>query len=143
MRILNRLLTMVLLTLSTTLPATAQQPSGGKLPTRWDKDVSATSPLPDYPRPQMMRKAWMSLNGSWEYALTDKAAAEAPTTFEGRILVPYPMESALSGVHKASVPDQRLWYRLTFTVPAAWPETDVPTPLSSVLLRVAVRQKEC
>ena len=120
MRTLNRLLTMVLLTLSATLPATAQKPSGGKLPTRWDKDVSATNPLPDYPRPQMVRKAWQSLNGSWEYALTDRAATEAPTTFEGRILVPYPMESALSGVHKASVPGQRLWYRRTFTVPSAW-----------------------
>lgn len=116
----NRWIVLALLTLSVALPAAAQTPSGGKLPTRWDKDVSATSPLPDYPRPQMVRKAWQSLNGSWDYALTDKAATAAPTTYDGRILVPYPMESALSGVHKPSVPEQRLWYRRTFTVPAAW-----------------------
>ena len=116
----NRWIAIALMALSAALPATAQTPSGGKLPTRWDKDVSASNPLPDYPRPQMVRKAWQSLNGSWEYALTDKAAKVAPTAYEGRILVPYPYESALSGVHRASVPNHRLWYRRTFTVPTAW-----------------------
>ena len=102
------------------LPAMAQTPSGGKLPTRWDKNVSATSPLPDYPRPQQVRRAWKSLNGPWDYALADKAVMEAPRSYEGHILVPYPMESALSGVHKASIPNQTLWYHRTFTVPANW-----------------------
>jgi hypothetical protein len=110
----------LLLSLRFVLPAGAQTPSGGKLPTRWDKDVSATNPLPDYPRPQMARKAWQNLNGSWEYGLTDKAVTAAPTAFSGRILVPYPYESALSGVQKPSAPNQRLWYRRTFTVPPSW-----------------------
>ncbi|MBV9848430.1 MAG: glycoside hydrolase family 2 [Armatimonadetes bacterium] len=109
-----------LLALGLALPAGAQGVSGGRLPTRWDKDVSATSPLPDYPRPQMVRKAWQSLNGPWDYALTDKDATAAPAAYAGRILVPYPYESALSRVGKASVPDQRLWYRRAFTIPSSW-----------------------
>ena len=106
--------------LAFTLPAGAQTVSGGKLPTRWDAQVSPTSPLPDYPRPQMTRAQWQSLNGPWDYGFTDKAATAAPAAYTGKILVPYPMESALSGVAHPSAPDQRLWYRRTFTVPAAW-----------------------
>ncbi len=67
----------------------------------------------------MVRKAWMSLNGPWTYGLTNKTSVDPPSLM-GQILVPYPMESALSGVQKASVPDQQIWYRRTFTVPAAW-----------------------
>ncbi|MDQ2731824.1 MAG: hypothetical protein M3Y56_09215, partial [Armatimonadota bacterium] len=102
------------------LPAGAQGVSGGKLPTRWDKDVSATNPLPEYPRPQMVRQDWQSLNGSWDYALADKAVTTAPAAYDGHILAPYPYESALSGVAKPSIPGQRLWYHRTFTVPAGW-----------------------
>ncbi len=93
---------------------------GGKLPTRWDKDINPASPLPDYPRPQMTRGQWQNLNGSWDYGITDAAATAAPTAYDGKILVPYPYESALSGVSKPSLTTQRLWYRRTFTVPAAW-----------------------
>ncbi len=100
-------------------PALAQV-SGGKLPTRWDKDVSPTSPLPEYPRPQLVRLKWQSLNGPWDYAVTDPKATAAPTTYVGKILVPYPYESALSGVGKPSIVDKRLWYRRTFTIPPAW-----------------------
>ena len=102
------------------LPAGAQTPSGGRLATRWAKLVSPTNALPDYPRPQMTRARWQSLNGPWDYGLTDSAATIAPTTYDGKILVPYPYEAPLSGVGKASPATQRLWYRRTFTVPAAW-----------------------
>ena len=98
----------------------AWQPADNFLPTRWSKDVSPTSALPDYPRPQMTRTAWQSLNGLWEYGLTPSDAAAPPAVYDGQILVPYPYESALSGVHKPSPVTQRLWYRRTFTVPAAW-----------------------
>lgn len=100
-------------------PAGAQV-SGGRLPTRWDKDVSPSSPLPEYPRPQMVRKQWLSLNGPWDYALSAQTSATAPTAYTGKILVPYPYEAALSGVGKPSIPDQRLWYRRTFRVPTGW-----------------------
>lgn len=96
------------------------QPVPGPLVTRWAKDVSPKNALPDYPRPQMTRNSWQNLNGLWDFALTDAAATAPPTAFDGKILVPYPYESALSGVGKPSIPDRRLWYRRTFTVPAKW-----------------------
>ncbi len=66
----------------------------------------------------MVRAEWLNLNGLWEYA--QAAAGEAPPAgkpLAGRILVPYPVESALSGVMQRM---DRLWYRRTFTLPAAW-----------------------
>ena len=108
-------------TLAAARPAAAQDISGGKLPTRWAKLVSPTNALPDYPRPQMTRTRWQSLNGPWDYALTDSEATAPPAAFDGgKILVPFPYEAPLSGVGKASPTSQRLWYRRTFTVPAAW-----------------------
>ena len=115
-----KFLATIALLLSILVPALAQQPLGNALPTRWDSQVSPANALPDYPRPQMTRVNWQSLNGSWDYALADQTTATAPAAYTGKILVPFPMESVLSGVHKASVPDQRLWYRRTFMVPADW-----------------------
>lgn len=108
-------------TLAAVRPAAAQDISGGKMPTRWAKLVSPANALPDYPRPQMTRTRWQSLNGTWSYALTDSDATTPPAAFDGgKILVPFPYEAPLSGVGKASPVKQRLWYRRTFTVPAAW-----------------------
>ncbi|WP_448635229.1 hypothetical protein [Pedobacter panaciterrae] len=67
--------------------------------TRWAKEVSAINTLKEYPRPQMVRPNWTSLNGLWDYAITPKNV-DAEVLFEGKILVPYPIESALSGVKK-------------------------------------------
>jgi hypothetical protein len=105
--------------LSLSVTASGQM-SGGALPTRWDKDVSPTSPLPEYPRPQMTRPKWQSLNGSWDCALSDSGATAPPASFDEKILVPFPYESALSGIGKPSPTTQRLWYRRTFTVSADW-----------------------
>ena len=91
----------------------------GPLMTRWAKEVSPSNALTEYPRPQMVRAHWQNLNGLWDYAIADKNAAQ-PAQFGGQILVPYPIESALSGVMKAFASDQKLWYRRTFTVPTAW-----------------------
>jgi beta-galactosidase/beta-glucuronidase len=85
----------------------------GPLLTRWSKEVSPTNALPEYPRPQMVRKAWKNLNGLWEYAITGKDDA-APEKYDGKILVPYPIESTLSGVMKRVGEKQRLWYRRSF-----------------------------
>ena len=101
-------------------PALAQGVSGGRLPTRWDAQVSPTAPLPEYPRPQMTRDAWQSLNGRWDYALAASDSTTPPPSYSGKILVPFPYESALSGVGAASPATQRLWYRREFAVPAAW-----------------------
>ncbi|MGC8668715.1 MAG: glycoside hydrolase family 2 protein [Chthonomonadales bacterium] len=88
----------------------------GPLATRWAADVSPTRVHPEYPRPQMVRPEWINLNGLWDYAITGRGDF-APTHYEGKILVPFPVESALSGVMKAIRPDQRIWYRRTFQVP--------------------------
>jgi hypothetical protein len=87
--------------------------------TRWAKDVTPEKVHPEYPRPQMVRQDWLNLNGLWDYAIKPKDASR-PDSFDGQILVPFPAESALSGVMKPVGPDNRLWYRRTFTVPEKW-----------------------
>lgn len=94
------------------------QPAKAPLMTRWAKDVTPDNALPEYPRPQMTRAAWLNLNGLWDYATTSPDGT-APADYTGKILVPFCYESALSGVGQPSIPNQRLWYRRTFTVPAA------------------------
>jgi hypothetical protein len=76
------------------------KPVPGKLMTRWAKDVDPANPWPEYPRPLLQRERWMNLNGLWDYAITAKDSP-MPEQAEGRILVPYPVESALSGVGRA------------------------------------------
>ena len=95
-------------------PASGWQPAEGPLKTRWTTEVSPQNALPEYPRPQMVRKDWTSLNGLWQYALRP-AGEEPPAKWDGEILVPYPIESALSGVMKPVGPDQRLFYRRWFS----------------------------
>jgi hypothetical protein len=95
------------------------QPEAGKIMTRWAKDVTPDKAHPEYPRPQMRRKDWMNLNGMWEYAIRPPEE-NPPEQFDGHILVPFPVESALSGVKKPVAKENRLWYRRTFTVPKDW-----------------------
>ena len=85
------------------------KPVEGGLMTRWAKDVTPEKALPDYPRPTMTRKAWQNLNGLWDYAVAPRES-DRPAAFEGKILVPFPIESALSGVKKRVDDKQRLWY---------------------------------
>lgn len=97
----------------------AWKPVEGSLLSRWARDVSPDKVHPEYPRPQMVRPKWQNLNGLWDYALVAKSAP-TPTQFDGKILVPFPIESALSGVGKRVSAEQSLWYRRTFDVPADW-----------------------
>ena len=104
------------------LSATAAEPwkpAKGPLMTRWAKDVSPDKVHPEYPRPQMVRKEWQNLNGLWDYAIRPKGRASSRQSCDGKILVPFPIESALSGVMKRVGPDNRLWYRRTFNVAGA------------------------
>ncbi len=101
-------------------PASSWKPVEAHLLSRFAKDVSPVRALPDYPRPQLVRSEWLNLNGLWQYAIQPKDAARPGASFDGEILVPFAPESALSGVGKAVGPDQRLWYRRAFRVPASW-----------------------
>ncbi|MCC7474221.1 MAG: glycoside hydrolase family 2 [Pirellulales bacterium] len=92
----------------------AWQPAAGPLASRWAREVSPTNVLPEYPRPQLVRKAWTNLNGLWQYAVRPAQEGQ-PKSWDGDILVPFAIESTLSGVKKAVQPTERLWYRRTFT----------------------------
>src|SRR6476620_3532942 len=88
------------------------QPVSGPLATRWAKDVSPEKVHGEYPRPQMVRKDWTNLNGLWDYSIIPAQAGQ-PKEFGGKILVPFPVESSLSGVMKRVGPKEKLWYRRT------------------------------
>ena len=85
----------------------------------WAEQVSPTNALPEYPRPQFVRADWQSLNGLWNYAVSSKDQ-NAIGSADGQILVPYAIESALSGVKKIVGPEKVLVYSRTFSVPAEW-----------------------
>lgn len=98
-------------------PAEDWRPAAARLSTRWTKEVTPDRVWPEYPRPQMARPDWVNLNGLWDYAIRPKAE-EQPKDWAGRILVPFAVESALSGVKKPVTPEERLWYRRAFDAPA-------------------------
>ena len=95
-----------------------QIPPGARMITSWGRSVTPENVHREYPRPQLTRKEWMNLNGLWQFAVA--AGGEKPPAgreLSGRILVPFPVESALSGVMKTA---SRIWYRRTFEVPIEW-----------------------
>ncbi|MHA1380406.1 MAG: glycoside hydrolase family 2 protein [Candidatus Helarchaeota archaeon] len=97
----------------------AWKPAKARLMTRWAKKVTPNSVLPEYPRPQLKRKEWKSLNGLWDYAIRPKKN-KSINSFDGKILVPFPVESALSGVMKKLNHKNKLWYRCNFSIPDSW-----------------------
>ena len=105
----------VALVVSTCLGA-SWVPAQGPLETPWTSDVSPEQVWPEYPRPQMARPHWTNLNGLWDYAIVGKDA-DKPGSWDGQILVPFAVESALSGVKRTVQPGQKLWYRCRFDQP--------------------------
>lgn len=99
-------------------------PAGKKIKTRWAAEVDPSNVLPEYPRPQLVRDAWCNLNGLWEFSVTPVGAAE-PTEYSERILVPFAVESSLSGIQRPVTENDCLWYKRTFEVPAGWKGRDV------------------
>ena len=94
-------------------------PAGDSLKTDWAFKVDPQNVLPEYPRPLIERSQWTNLNGLWDYAITPFGAAE-PAGFNGKILVPFAIESSLSGVMKEVGDKNELWYKREFTIPASW-----------------------
>ncbi len=83
--------------------------------TPWTDKVDINNPLPEYPRPQMARANWMSMNGPWDYAITD--SSRQPASYEGTIIVPFSPEAELSGVGRSLKSGQYLWYHRQFVIP--------------------------
>lgn len=112
------LLLVSLLALQPTASAQGWAMKRAPLMTKWAAKVDPKNPLPEYPRPQLVRKRWMNLNGVWQFQPgQSNDIAPIGKALSGSILVPYPVESAISGVMKHY---ERVWYRRTFTVPADW-----------------------
>jgi beta-galactosidase/beta-glucuronidase len=88
--------------------------------TQWSDKVSPDSALPEYPRPQMMRSQWLNLNGLWDYQITEKGTEAIPGSYQGKIMVPFPIESAMSGIMRPLQPSERLWYHRSFTPSPEW-----------------------
>jgi hypothetical protein len=95
-------------------------PGSAPLMTHWAAELNPTNVLPEYPRPQMVRSEWLNLNGLWDYAITPEHTEVSPAIFEGSLLVPFPVESALSGIMKQLDAKSTLWYRRHFALPASW-----------------------
>lgn len=89
-----------------------------KMATVYAKNVDPTHPLPEYPRPQLQRTAWVNLNGHWDYGVTEPGLTKPRV--DGQILVPFPIQSALSGVNRPFDPAKRLWYHRSVIVPREW-----------------------
>ena len=111
--------------LALTVCAQAQwKPAGDKIKTKWAEQINPQNVLLEYPRPQLERTDWVNLNGEWEYAIKPKGEVE-PNSFDGNILVPFAVESSLSGVQKEVGENNELWYKRSFAVPANWKNKDV------------------
>jgi beta-galactosidase/beta-glucuronidase len=102
--------------------------------TRWGRVLDRERPLPDHPRPQLVRDAWVNLNGVWEHAFTD--SPDRPTSYAGPIVVPFSPEAELSGVGRQLQPDEWLWYRRSFVAPD-------PPPGGRVLLHFGAVDQTC
>jgi len=87
--------------------------------TQWAKNIDPQNVLPEYPRPQMVRKEWLNLNGLWDFTLVSKDVDKIDS-YDDKILVPFPVESALSGLKKRITKDDKVWYRRFITIPDNW-----------------------
>ena len=83
--------------------------------TNWTDSVDINNPLPEYPRPQLARRGWRSLNGPWDYAIN--SSSRHPTAFDGQIIVPFSPETELSGVQRSLKSGEYLWYRRQVELP--------------------------
>ena len=95
------------------------KPVEGRIRTQWSEQVNPDNVLPEYTRPIMERTEWKNLNGLWDYAIIEKGK-HTPSVFDGKILVPFAVESSLSGVAKTVGAEKELVYRRSFEVPSSW-----------------------
>ncbi|WP_367772447.1 sugar-binding domain-containing protein [Flavobacterium sp. WC2421] len=113
------------------------KPAGEKIKTVWASKVEPNHVLPEYPRPIMERKEWKNLNGLWNYAILEVGKA-APEKYDGQILVPFAVESSLSGVMKDVGAKNELWYNTSFTIESNWKGQNILLHFGSVDWRTEV-----
>ncbi|MBO5860074.1 MAG: beta-galactosidase, partial [Alistipes sp.] len=116
---MKRFFALLLLCVAFTTASAQWKPAGDNLKTEWGENLDPNNVLPEYPRPIMEREKWQNLNGLWNYAIRPKDEAK-PAEMDGDILVPFAVESSLSGVMKPLGQHSALWYEREFTVPSAW-----------------------
>ena len=113
-------LLLLAVTLLLTIPAFSQwKPAGDKIKTQWAETIDVNNVWQEYPRPIMEREKWQNLNGLWNYSVTDKNDS-GHGEFQGEILVPFAIQSSLSGVQKSVSANEVLWYEREFTIPSKW-----------------------
>ena len=116
---MGRLFLLITLCLLTITGHSQWSPAGEKLKTTWASTIDVNNVLPEYPRPIMERSDWLNLNGLWDYAIVPIGKYQQNQS-DGKILVPFAVESSLSGVQKTLGKDNELWYSREFTIPTAW-----------------------
>ncbi len=118
-----RIIPIILLLLVSLSIAAAQEvawfPVKEGLYTQWGEQIDPDKVLPEYPRPSMVRKNWMNLNGIWNFKIQSKDSLK-PEKFDRQILVPFPPESQLSGLKATITPEQKMWYSRNFIIPENW-----------------------
>ena len=129
---------LVFIALLASVKMTAQwQPAGDKIKSKWAATVSPKKVWSEYPRPQMVRAEWSNLNGLWDYAIRPKESG-MPEQWDGEILVPFAVESSLSGVMQTVGPEQVLWYHTAFEVPESWSDDQIVLHFGAVDWRAEV-----
>ncbi|MBT7623491.1 MAG: beta-galactosidase [Flavobacteriaceae bacterium] len=100
------------------------KPIGDNIKTDWGENINPDNVLQEYPRPILVRKDWKNLNGLWDYTITGKGESK-PKNYDGEILVPFAIESSLSGVKKRISKEQELWYHKNFQIPKKWKRKEI------------------
>lgn len=118
------IVTIIALVATHVVNAQQWQPQGNKIKTKWVEQVDPNKTLPEYPRPIMERDKWKNLNGLWDYAI-QPVGKTAPSKYDGKILVPFAVESSLSGVMKEVGSANELWYETTFSIDSNWKSKDI------------------